>query len=42
LKTYRKFSPPADPLTPVTMNVYGHVNLEAQRSALDHLDEQLS
>lgn len=26
----------------MTMNVYGHVNLEAQRSALDHLDEQLS
>jgi hypothetical protein len=26
----------------MTMNVYGHVNLEAQRNALDHLDEQLS
>ena len=26
----------------MTMNVYGYVNLEAQRAALDHLDEQLS
>ncbi|GEL18623.1 tyrosine-type recombinase/integrase [Pseudonocardia asaccharolytica] len=26
----------------MTMNVYGHVNLETQRAALDHLDEQLS
>jgi integrase len=26
----------------MTMNVYGHVNLEAQRIALGHLDEQLS
>jgi integrase len=26
----------------MTMNVYGHVNLETQRKALDHLDEQLS
>jgi len=26
----------------MTMNVYGHVNLENQRAALDHLDEQLS
>lgn len=25
----------------MTMNVYGHVNLERQRTALDHLDEQL-
>ena len=26
----------------MTMNVYGHVNLNSQRAALDHLDEQLS
>jgi len=26
----------------MTMNVYGHVNLDTQRAALDHLDEQLS
>jgi integrase len=26
----------------MTMNVYGHVNLDAQRQALGHLDEQLS
>lgn len=26
----------------MTMNVNGHVNLEAQRIALGHLDEQLS
>ena len=26
----------------MTMNVYGHVNLDTQRSALDHLDEQLT
>ena len=26
----------------MTMNVYGHVNLDAQRRALDGLDEQLS
>jgi len=26
----------------MTMNVYGHVNLETQRSALNHLDDELS
>jgi integrase len=26
----------------MTMNVYGHVNLDAQRAALDHLDDQLA
>jgi len=26
----------------MTMNVYGHVNLDAQRAALNQLDEQLS
>jgi integrase len=26
----------------MTMNVYGHVNLDAQRAALDHLDDELS
>ena len=26
----------------MTMNVYGHVNLDTQRTALDHLDEELS
>lgn len=26
----------------MTMNVYGHVNLETQRQALDDLDEDLS
>lgn len=26
----------------MTMNVYGHVNLSTQRSALDHLDAQLT
>ena len=26
----------------MTLNVYGHVNLDTQRAALDHLDEQLS
>ncbi len=26
----------------MTMNVYGHVNLDAQRRALAHLDDQLS
>jgi len=26
----------------MTMNVYGHVNLDSQRDALDHLDDQLS
>ncbi len=26
----------------MTLNVYGHVNLDSQREALDHLDEQLS
>jgi integrase len=25
----------------MTMNVYGHVNLDAQRAALDHLDDEL-
>ncbi len=26
----------------MTMNIYGHVNLDTQRAALNHLDEQLS
>lgn len=26
----------------MTMNIYGHVNLDTQRTALDHLDDQLS
>ncbi len=26
----------------MTMNIYGHVNLDTQRTALDHLDEQLT
>lgn len=26
----------------MTMNVYGHVNLDTQRAALDHLDDELS
>jgi len=26
----------------MTMNIYGHVNLDTQRAALDHLDEQLT
>ena len=26
----------------MTMNVYGHVNLDTQRSALDRLDAELS
>ena len=26
----------------MTMNVYGHVNLDTQRIALDHLDDELS
>ncbi|MDT7679357.1 MAG: hypothetical protein QOD82_7259, partial [Pseudonocardiales bacterium] len=26
----------------MTMNVYGHVNLDTQRNALNHLDEELS
>ena len=25
-----------------TMNIYGHVNLDNQRKALNHLDEELS
>jgi integrase len=26
----------------MTMNIYGHVNLDSQRAALDHLDDELS
>jgi hypothetical protein len=26
----------------MTMNVYGHVNLDTQRTALDQLDDELS
>ena len=26
----------------MTMNVYGHVNLDTQRTVLDHLDDQLT
>jgi integrase len=26
----------------MTMNIYGHVTLDTQRAALDHLDNELS